>query len=246
MKKLEIILGRDSLHYVVERLALIEHVRSVHITSSEMVNMHAKEDSRSLVSIKIEFAIEDEYVDEVLQLLLGDDKITFGRIYVIAIDRAFELGYKEGYRFRLALSSLIRASRKDVFDTVTDYENLTELFPSYFKSIIIRSSSDNVTVTEEEITIDNLSIKQISRHIVYPPAVHEVEILSGYLEGSRITETYTEASEGTQLMVVADIRIKEPLARIFGFHVRHKIEQQIRGLMKELTRLVESRYENLQ
>ncbi|MCS6768094.1 MAG: hypothetical protein RMJ59_06025 [Candidatus Nitrosocaldus sp.] len=245
MKKIEVVLGRDSLHYVVERLALIDHIKSIHVTSSELVNLHAKEeDSRSLISIKIEFVIEDEYVDEVLQLLLGDDKITFGRIYVLAVDRLFELGYREGYRFRLALSSLIRASRSDVFSTVTDYENLVELFPSYFKGISIRSSSDNVTVTEEEVMLDNLSIKQISRHITYPPAVHEVEILSGYLEGSRITETYTEVSEGTQLMVVADIRIKEPLARVFGFHIRHKVEQQIRGLLKELARIMESRYEN--
>ncbi|MCS7140782.1 MAG: SRPBCC family protein [Candidatus Nitrosocaldus sp.] len=245
MKKIEVVLGRDSLHYVVERLALIDHIKSIHVTSSELVNLHAKEeDSRSLISIKIEFVIEDEYVDEVLQLLLGDDKITFGRIYVLAVDRLFELGYREGYRFRLALSSLIRASRSDVFSTVTDYENLVELFPSYFKGINIRSSSDNVTVTEEEVMLDNLSIKQISRHITYPPAVHEVEILSGYLEGSRITETYTEVSEGTQLMVVADIRIKEPLARVFGFHIRHKVEQQIRSLMKELARIMESRYEN--
>ncbi|GBC73392.1 hypothetical protein HRbin04_00793 [archaeon HR04] len=247
MKKLEIVLSRDSLHHVVDRLALIEHIKSLHVTSSELVNLHTKEeDARSLISIKIEFVVEDEYVDEVLQLLLGDDKITFGRIYILVVDRAFELGYREGYRFRLALSSLIRASRKDVFNTVTDYEHLAELFPSYFKSISIRSSSDNMTVTEEEVTIDDLSIKQISRHIVYPPAVHEVEILSGYLEGSRITETYTEASEGTQVMVVADIKIKEPLARVFGFHIKHKVEQQIKGVMKELARFVEDRLDTVE
>ncbi len=242
MKKIEILVSRDSLHYVIERLSLLKAVNDLHVTSSELVRLNSDEGHKSFISTRVEFAIDDEYVDEVIQLILGDEKVSFGRLYVMTIDRVFELGYREGHRFRLALSSLIRAPRKHVFDTITDYGNLKRLLPSYYKGVNVRSTSDNIVVTEDEIIILDVTCRQISRHILYPPAVHEVEILSGYLEGSRITETYTEMDENTYLMLVADIRMKEDLIEIVGFHAKHRLEQYMRALIKELTKAIEDRY----
>ncbi len=242
MKKIEILVSRDSLHYVIERLSLLKAVKDLHVTSSELVRLDSDEEHKSFISTRIEFAIDDEYVDEVIQLILGDEKVSFGRLYVMTIDRVFELGYREGHRFRLALSSLIRAPRKHVFDAITDYGSLRELLPSYYKSVDVRSTNDNIVVTEDEIIILDVACRQISRHVLYPPAVHEVEILSGYLEGSRITETYTEMDDNTYLMLVADIRMKEDLIELVGFHAKHRLEQYMRVFIKELTKAIENRY----
>jgi nitrogen regulatory protein PII len=242
MKKVEIVLRRDSLHYVVERLSLLDGISAVYITASELINIHTSDESvKSLPSAKIEFIVDDEHVDEVIQLLVGDEKVTLGRMYVSAIDRAFELGYREGQRFRLALSSLIRVPRRYVYNEVTDYERLDQLMPTYYKSMHIRSSSDNTVVTEAEVMIlDNL-YKQISRHTLYPPAVHEIEVLSGYLEGSRMTETYTEVNDDTYLMLVADIRIKDSSIDTWS-NTKHILEQYMKSYVKDLTKAIESRY----
>ncbi len=245
MKKIEMIISRDSLHYVIERLSLLKAVKNVHVTSSELVKLYSNDDEhKSMISTRIEFVIDDEYVDEVIQLLLGDEKISFGKLYVITIDRVFELGYREGHRFRLALSSLIRVPRRYVFDTITNYEKLRDLLPAYYKSMYIRSSSDNVVVTDDEFILLDIVCKQISRHTLYPPAVHEVEILSGYLEGSRITETYTEMDDNTYMMLVADIKVKEHLIELIGFHAKHRLEQHMKAFIKELTKVIENKYNN--
>jgi nitrogen regulatory protein PII len=244
MKKIEMIVGRDSLHYVIERLSLLKAVKNVHVTSSELVNLYSNEEHKSMISTRVEFVIDDEYVDEVIQLILGDEKVSFGKLYVITIDRVFELGYREGHRFKLALSSLIRVPRRYVFDIITNYEKLRDLLPAYYKSMYVRSSSDNVVVTEDEFILLDIVCKQISRHTLYPPAVHEVEILSGYLEGSRITETYTEMDDNTYMMLVADMKVKENLIELIGFHIKHRLEQYMKAFLKELTRVIENEYNN--
>lgn len=243
MQKIEITVPRDSLHYVVQRLSSIQSMNEVTVIGSESVNLKARdEDSKSSNSAIIELIVDNSDVDKVLQLLLGDRKVGFGRINVIPIERTLELGTKEGYQIKLALSVFIRAPRKRVFDLVTNYENLPNELPNYFKSVDIRNKEDNVCVLEEEVNLEGKFVKQITRHTVYPPGIHEVEILSGDAEGSRITETYTEVTDGTQVMVVGDFRIRSPLTHVLGFFAKGKLEKSVKNVMNEIAKIAENRY----
>ncbi|MEM2760773.1 MAG: SRPBCC family protein [Nitrososphaerales archaeon] len=243
MRKIEITVPRDALHYVVERLSSIEKISEVTVIGSESVNTRAKdEDSKSSNSARIEILLENNDVDKALQLLLGDNKVGYGRINVMPVERTLELGSKEGYRIKLALSVFIKAPRKRIFALVTNYENLPHELPNYFKTINVRNMEDNVCVLEEEVNFEGQFVKQITRHTVYPPGIHEVEILSGEAEGSRITETYTEVTDGTQVMVVGDFRLKSPLSHVLGFFAKGRLEKSIRNLMNEMAKIAETRY----
>lgn len=243
MQKIEITVSRDSLHYVVDKLSTISGINEVTILGSESVNIHAKEEeSKSSNSARVEILINDEDADKVLQLLLGDNKVGFGRINVLPVARTLELGSKEGYRIKLALSIFIRAPRKRVFALVTNYENLLVELPKYFRSVEVRNREDNTCVLEEEVNFEGRFVKQITRHTLYPPGVHEVEILAGEAEGSRITETYTEVTDGTQVMVVGDFRLQSPLSHLLGFFAKGRLEKSIRNVMSEIARIAESRY----
>ncbi|RMF29659.1 MAG: hypothetical protein D6752_05530, partial [Candidatus Nitrosothermus koennekii] len=109
------------------------------------------------------------------------------------------------------------------------------------KSIDIINSSDNTRIIEEELSIEGIIFKQLTKHTMHPPAVHEIEILSGYLEGSRIVETFTDLGNGTEIMIICDFVIKKELEDIV-LNPKERIESSIKKITSRVSKLIESKY----
>ncbi len=244
MLKVEIVITRGMLHYLLERLSMLD-IPEIQVVANETMktkSINGKFDTTN--TAKLEFIIEDNYIDNVLQILLTDPKIDNGRIDVIELDRTLMLSKKEGKRIKVVSSVFIRVNREDLFTFITDYRRLAEELPEYIKNIDIINRYDNVTITEEEISIEGISIKHVSKHTTYPYAVHEIEILSGYMEGSKIIETYTEVENGTQVMIVGEFSISKALEEFIGYEPKKVVDDCINKVTNRIKVLAENKFKS--
>ncbi len=240
MLKVEIDIPRDILHYTLEKLSLIEAIEDVRVTLTEKTRLKSKFDTNN--AAKIEFITDDDIADDIIQLLLTDPKVQDGRIDIMNVERSLMLSSKESKKIKILLSGFVRAPRKEVYSFITNYAKLQEELPEYIKSFDIINKSENVTIIEECINIDGITIQELVKHVAYEPAVHEVEILSGYLEGSKIIETYTDLGNGTEIMIIGDFRVAKELEKIIDSEIKVRIENSIRKVISRVTKIIESRY----
>jgi hypothetical protein len=242
MLKIEISISRDILHYILEKISSIESIDDIMVTTVESVKLKSINKFDTANIIKLEFIIEDNILDDLLHLLLTDPKINKGQINIFNIAKSFTLGKEKGYRLKLVLPAFIRAHRKDVYNFITNYNNLLEELPEYIRSIDIINKYDNVTIIEEEVSIEGILFKQLTKHILYPPAVHEVEILSGYLEGSRIIESYTEQGNNTDIIIICELIINPELESLLGAKLNESIENSIKKIINRISKILENKF----
>ena len=239
MLKVEINIPRDTLHYMLDKLASID-IEEIAVIGIENIKPKAGKFDTSN-NAKIEFVIENNMVDNILQLLLTDQKIQNGRIDIIGMEKSLLLGSREGKRFKIVLSAFIKAARDDIYNFVTDFANLQYELPEYIKSIDVINESDNTSIVEEELSIDGIIFKQLARHTMHAPAVHEIEILSGYLEGSRIVETYTDLGNGTEVMIICDFTMNKELEALVSNPKEH-IENSLKKIINRISKIIESKF----
>ncbi|MEM2855485.1 MAG: hypothetical protein QW416_00055 [Candidatus Nitrosocaldaceae archaeon] len=243
MQKIDIIVSRDVLHYVLERLSSIENINDITVTLTENINPKSAIRFDAYNTTKIEFVIDDVISDNILHMLLTDQKIQTGRIDIINLTRSFILGNQSGKRIKIISSAFIRAPRKIVYNFVTNYQRLQEEMPEYIKRLDVINKSENTIVLEEEISIDGLTFKQIAKHTDYIPAVHEIEIISGYMVGSKIIETFTEQDDNTQIMIVGEFVISKEIESILGSDPKTRIENMIRKITNRVEKIIEERFD---
>ncbi len=242
MLKVEINITRDILHYTLEKISSLDSIDEIIVTPAESVQLKSITKFDTLNIVKVEFIVEDNSLDNLLHLLLTDHKINKGKINVINIAKSFPLGVSKGTRFKVVLPAFIRSSRKAVYDFITDYNHLPEELPEYIRSIDIINKYDNITIIEEELSIDGIVFKQLTKHILYPPAVHEIEILSGYLEGSRIIESYTEQGSNTEVIIICDFIVNDELEDILGTKLMSSIESSIKRIISRVSKILENKF----
>jgi hypothetical protein len=239
MLKVEINIPRDILHYLLDKLAAVD-IEEITVIGSESIKPKTGKFDTSN-NAKIEFVLENNMIDNILQLLLTDQKIQNGRIDIIDMEKSLLLGSKEGKRFKIVLSTFIKASRDDIYAFITNFTKLQYELPEYIKSIDIINSSDNSSIIEEELSIDGMIFKQLTRHTMHTPAVHEIEVLSGYLEGSRIVETYTDLGNGTEIMIICDFVISKELEDLVSNPKEH-IENSLKKIINHTSRIIENKF----
>lgn len=242
MLKVEIIIGRDTLHYILEKLATIDLIEDITVIPSESLKPSNKKKFDTINTANIEFVVNNNVLDNILHLLLTDPKIQNGRINIIDMTRSLSLAAKEIKKVKIVQSTFIRASRNDVYSFITDYQNLPNELPEYIKSIDIVNSVDNTKIIEEELSINGIIFKQLTKHVMYYPAVHDIEILSGYLEGSRIVETFTDIGNGTEVMIICDFVINKELEKILGSNPKERLEDSIRKVISRVNKIIENKF----
>jgi len=136
------------------------------------------------------------------------------------------------------VTKIIKAERSKVFNTITDFENLPNRLPEFFNSIKIVSKEGNVTIIEESVKMAGRDITQTTKHILTPPKIHQVLVMTGDAKGSHIIETYENVSEGTRVTVDGDFKLSGKL-KLVGFVVKRKIEKNINEVMDALAKIVE-------
>lgn len=91
--------------------------------------------------------------------------------------------------------------RDDLFQISTDIENFSSVMPEYFKSLSIIEESENEKLVDEKISFLGKMINVRSKHVIIPPNIHEVHILTGPLKGTFFIEHYDKSNEGTNIQI---------------------------------------------
>ena len=75
---------------------------------------------------------------------------------------------------KVSVEKIIKAERTKVFNTITDFENLPNILPDFFKSVKVVSKENNTIVIEESTRMAGRDITQKTKHILSPHEKHEV------------------------------------------------------------------------
>ncbi|MGI0004153.1 MAG: type II toxin-antitoxin system RatA family toxin [Candidatus Nitrosotenuis sp.] len=139
---------------------------------------------------------------------------------------------------KIHLEKLIKAERQAVFDVVTNYENFEKLLPQYFPSVRVRSVRENVAVVEEHLRLGKRELVMTTKHVTKYPELHEVFVLGGDAKGSYIAEKYEKVSDGTKLIVDADIKLSG-MNVIAGILAKKKIASDFGKIIDEFAKILE-------
>ena len=105
------------------------------------------------------------------------------------------------------LSANSSLSRDVVFKISTDVTNFHNIMPNYFKSLDVLSNDESGIVVLEKINFLGQSVKVKTKHLVLPPNIHKVFILTGPLRGTFFIEQYDPASSGTLISISVNLKI---------------------------------------
>lgn len=99
---------------------------------------------------------------------------------------------------------------EEIFHISTDIQNFHHVLPKYFESLEIIEDRKYEKIVVETIHFLGFSAKVKTQHLIIPPNVHHVYILSGPLKGSSFNESYNATKNGSEIII--DVTLK-----IFGF-----------------------------
>ncbi|HXX05695.1 MAG TPA: SRPBCC family protein [Candidatus Bathyarchaeia archaeon] len=140
---------------------------------------------------------------------------------------------------KVKVEKIIKANREKIFNLVTDFENLPQRFPQFFKSVKVVSREGNVITTEDHAVMAGREMQQTAKHILTPPEIDEVHLLSGDAKDSHIVTKYENVPEGTKITVEGDFKLAGKL-KLVGFMAKGKIEKGIEQVMQEFAKVAES------
>jgi hypothetical protein len=93
---------------------------------------------------------------------------------------------------------------------LTDYEGLLKYLPDQLESIKIIKSTEDETITEEEIVFSSIlkkSIFQTCSHSLLNNNLLQTKILSGPAENSIINMMFESTTSGTKISVAIDLKL---------------------------------------
>ena len=140
---------------------------------------------------------------------------------------------------KVKVERTMKANPEKIFSMVTDFENLSDKFPQFFKSVKVVSREGNTITTEDHSVLGGREMHQITKHILTPHQIDEVYILSGDAKGSHIVTTYQAIPEGTKVIVDGDFKLAGKL-KLVGFMAKGKIENGINQVIDEFAKVAES------
>jgi ribosome-associated toxin RatA of RatAB toxin-antitoxin module len=140
---------------------------------------------------------------------------------------------------KVKVERIIKANRENIFNLVTDFENLPSRFPQFFKSVKIVSREGNTVTTEEVGVMAGREMHQTTKHVLTPPQIEEVYLLSGDAKDSHIVTKYESIPEGTKVTVEGDFKLAGKL-KLVGFMAKGKIEKGMEEVMQEFAKVAES------
>ncbi len=85
-------------------------------------------------------------------------------------------------------------------------------------------------ITEDHSIIGGRGMHQTTKHLLTPPKIDEVYILTGDAKDSHIVTTYESISEGTRVTVDGDFKLAGKL-KLVGFLAKGKIENGINEVL---------------
>lgn len=140
---------------------------------------------------------------------------------------------------KIKVEKTIKADREKIFNMVTDFESLPSKFPQFFKSVKIISREGNTVTTEDHAVMAGREVHQTTKHVLTPPEIDDVQLLSGDAKDSHIVTTYTTIPEGTKVTVEGDFKLAGKL-KLVGFMAKGKIEKSIEEVIDQFGKVAEN------
>lgn len=136
------------------------------------------------------------------------------------------------------LSGKSSLTREMVFKISTDVKNFHAIMPNYFKSLDILSEDESGIIVSEKINFLGQSVKVKTKHLVLPPDVHKVFILTGPLKGTSFIEHYEPSSFGTLISISVNLKING-LLKFIPF-IKKILSKKMRHVMLEFINCAEN------
>ncbi|HJT09935.1 MAG TPA: SRPBCC family protein [Candidatus Nitrosotalea sp.] len=140
---------------------------------------------------------------------------------------------------KIKVEKTIKANREKIFAMVTDFESLPNKFPQFFKSVKIISREGNTVTTEDHAVMAGREVHQTTKHVLTPPEIDDVQLLSGDAKDSHIVTTYITIPEGTKVTVEGDFKLAGKL-KLVGFMAKGKIEKSIEEVIDQFGKVAEN------
>ena len=105
------------------------------------------------------------------------------------------------------LSGTSSLNRDVVFKISTNVRNFHTIMPNYFKSLDILSEDKSGIVVFEKINFLGQSVNVKTKHLILPPNIHKVFVLTGPLKGTFFIEHYETSSSGTLILISVNLKI---------------------------------------
>lgn len=102
---------------------------------------------------------------------------------------------------QFTLKRFSKLSQSDIFQISTDVENFHNIMPNYFKSLDVLEENEYGKIVNEKINFLGISTQIKTKHIVIPPNMHGIHILTGPLKGTSFVESYVEKDNGTMIAI---------------------------------------------
>ncbi|WP_246271184.1 hypothetical protein [Nitrosopumilus cobalaminigenes] len=97
--------------------------------------------------------------------------------------------------------------RNDLFEISTNVDNFHNVMPNYFKSMDVIEDNTSEKIVLEKISFLGKTLDVKTKHIVLPPNLHGVFILSGPLSGTSFIENYESDDMGTKIIIQVSLQI---------------------------------------
>jgi len=104
------------------------------------------------------------------------------------------------------LSEKSSLNRESIFKISTDVNNFHRIMPNYFKSLEVLSEDESCIIVSEKINFLGQSVKVKTKHLILPPNIHNVFILTGPLKGTFFIENYESSSFGTLILISVNLK----------------------------------------
>jgi len=131
-----------------------------------------------------------------------------------------------------------KASRKKIFDVVTNYDDYQKRIPRYFPSVRIISVRPHATLAEEHRIIAGTEFVVMAKHIVNDSLTHETFFVGGDAKGSHITEKFTQTPTGTLVTVTVDFKLKLSM-KLSGLVGKPKYLKDFENIIDEFIKIAE-------
>lgn len=105
------------------------------------------------------------------------------------------------------LSGISSLNREVIFKISTDIKNFHSVMPNYFKSLDILSEDESGIVVLEKINFLGWSVNVKTKHVVLPPNIHRVFVLTGPLKRTSFIEQYEPSPSGTLISISVNLKI---------------------------------------
>ena len=131
----------------------------------------------------------------------------------------------------ITLTRHSKLNRDYLFNLSTNIENFAEIFHKYFKSIKILEKKYSENLVLEKISFFGITMFAIALHTIVNPNLHNIEILTGPLRGSKFLEIYENSKNGTIITITVSLQFTG-ISKVLSFFP-NILKYQINKMMDE-------------